>query len=170
LTKGKNSFNFETPLQFACASFDILLNTLSMTSQFPFVLLADDDPDDRDFFRVGMQRLFPQVEVLSFQDGDELLEFLNRSGLQALPDCILLDYKMPRLSGPEVLQATGIGTPYDHIPKIVWSTSQRQIDIDECLRLGAARFAIKPESGLQLDNLIKSLASYLTARNKVIFD
>lgn len=141
-----------------------------MTKEFPFVLLADDDPDDRDFFCAGMNRLFPRVEVLTFRDGDELLEFMNSSGLQ-LPGCILLDYKMPRLSGPEVLLATGIGTPYDHVPKIVWSTSQRQIDIDECLRLGATRFAVKPESGAQLDNLIKSLARYLlTPQNDVIFD
>jgi CheY-like chemotaxis protein len=132
-----------------------------MTNKFPFVLLADDDPDDRNFFCIAMQRLFPKVKVLSFQDGDELLGFLRNSGLQSLPDCILLDYKMPRLSGPEVLQATGMGTPYDQVPKIVWSTSQRQIDIDECLRLGATRFAIKPESGIQLDNLIKSLGCYL---------
>jgi CheY-like chemotaxis protein len=141
-----------------------------MTNVFPFILLADDDPDDRDFFCAGMQRLFPKVDVLSFQDGDELLEFLNNSTLQALPGCILLDYKMPRLSGPEILSATGIGTPYDHVPKIVWSTSQRQIDIDECLRLGATRFAIKPASGAQLDNLIKSLACYLlTPQNNVLF-
>jgi CheY-like chemotaxis protein len=142
-----------------------------MTKEFPFVLLADDDPDDRDFFCAGMKRLFPRVEVLSFEDGDELLEFMNNSSLRLLPCCILLDYKMPRLSGPEVLQATGMGTPFDHVPKIVWSTSQRQIDIDECLRLGATRFAVKPESGAQLDNLIKSLARYLlTSQNNVISD
>ncbi|MBN8855721.1 MAG: hypothetical protein BGO55_22915 [Sphingobacteriales bacterium 50-39] len=142
-----------------------------MTNEFPFVLLADDDPDDRDFFCAGMKRLFPSVDVVAFPDGDELLEFMNSSRLQPLPGCILLDYKMPRLSGPEVLLATGVGTPYDHVPKIVWSTSQRQIDIDECLRLGATRFAIKPESGAQLDNLIKSLACYLlTPKNNVIFD
>ena len=142
-----------------------------MTREFPFVLLADDDPDDRDFFCAGMHRLFPRVDVLSFKDGDELLAFLNDPTLQSLPGCILLDYKMPRLSGPEVLQATGVGTPYDHVPKIVWSTSQRQIDIDECLRLGATRFAIKPASGAQLDNLIRSLGCYLlTTKNHLIFD
>ena len=142
-----------------------------MTKRFPFVLLADDDPDDRDFFCAGMQRLYPQVSVRSFQDGDELLEFLLRSGLLDMPGCMLLDYKMPRLTGPEVLRATGTGTPYGEIPKIIWSTSQRQIDIDECLRLGAARFAIKPASGLQLDDLIKSLGCYLlTPKDTLIYD
>jgi len=142
-----------------------------MTREFPFVLLADDDPDDRDFFCAGMRRLFPRVDVLSFKDGDELLDYLRDPSQQSMPGCILLDYKMPRLSGPEVLQATGIGTPYDLVPKIVWSTSQRQTDIDECLRLGATRFAIKPASGAQLDNLIRSLGCYLlTTKNHLIFD
>ncbi|HEY4206177.1 MAG TPA: response regulator [Puia sp.] len=136
-----------------------------MANVFPFVLLADDDPDDRDFFCAGMQRLYPQVHVLSFQDGDDLLHFLKDSRILGLPGCILLDYKMPRLTGPDFLRATGIGTPYDQIPKIVWSTSTRQIDIDECLRLGAARFLIKPESGPQLDDLIRSLGTYLFMPN-----
>lgn len=134
-----------------------------MTNLFPFVLLADDDPDDREFFCAGMQRLYPQINVLSFPDGDDLLAFLQHSAIQGLPGCMLLDYNMPRLTGPEVLRATGTGTPYDQIPKIIWSTSTRQIDIDECLRLGATRFLIKPDSGLQLDNLIKSLGTYLLA-------
>jgi len=100
---------------------------------------------------------------------DGLLDVLGRvRGAQESARSGSLD--MPRLSGPEVLRATGIGTPYDHVPKIVWSTSQRQIDIDECLRLGATRFAIKPESGAQLDNLIRSLGCYITPQNNLIFD
>ena len=45
--------------------------------------------------------------------------------------------------------------------KIVWSTSERQKDIDVCLSLGAVRFAIKPDTGDQLDELINSLEEWL---------
>lgn len=68
---------------------------------------------------------------------------------------------MPRLTAPQVLQATGAGTRYAHIPKIVWSTSERQKDIDECLSLGAVRFAIKPATGYELNELINSLEAWL---------
>src|SRR5262245_44221754 len=128
-----------------------------MTNGFPYILLAEDDPDDRYFFCAGMERLYPEVGIYTFQDGDELLTFLESCTWPVLPACILIDYKMPRLTAPQVLQATGVGTRYAHIPKIVWSTSERQKDIDECLSLGAVRFAIKPNTGYQLDELLSSL-------------
>jgi CheY-like chemotaxis protein len=125
-----------------------------------YVLLADDDPDDRHFFCEGMRRFFPEIVIHTFQDGDELLHFLDNNPLPVLPACILLDYKMPRLTAPQVLQATGAGTRYAPIPKVVWSTSERKKDIDECLGLGAVRFVIKPDKGSQLDRLINSLGEW----------
>jgi len=138
-----------------------IIKSLIMTSRFPYILLADDDPDDRDFFVAGMQRRYPQVSIRTFQDGEELLGFLDNRTWTALPAVILIDYKMPRLSAPQVLQATGAGTRYALIPKVVWSTSQRKEDMDECLGLGAALFVIKPETGAQLDRLINSLEEWL---------
>jgi CheY-like chemotaxis protein len=121
------------------------------------MLLADDDPDDRTFFSAGMQRVYPQVKVRTFQDGDHLLEYLNHCPPAELPGCVVLDYKMPQLAAPQFLQATGPGTRYAQIPKIVWSTSQRKKDIDECLSLGARRFVIKPVTDRELDALLTSL-------------
>jgi len=132
-----------------------------MTNGSPYILLADDDPDDRDLFCEGMRRSYPHVGLHTFQDGDELLAFLASCGYPTLPACILIDYKMPRLTAPQILQVTGLGTRYAHIPKIVWSTSERQKDIDECLNLGAARFVIKPDTNYQLDELISSLEEWL---------
>ena len=132
-----------------------------MTNGFPFILLADDDPDDRAFFCSAMRNRYPQVGVYTFQDGDELLSFLDTFTWSVLPACILIDYKMPRLSAPQILRATGAGTRYARIPKVVWSTSERKEDMDECLGLGAALFAVKPETGSQLDSLINSLEEWL---------
>lgn len=132
-----------------------------MTKGFPYILLADDDPDDREFFCRGMKRRYPQVGIHSFQDGDELLNFLDNFTWAFLPACILIDYKMPRLSAPEILRATGAGTCYLWIPKIVWSTSERKKDRDECLNLGAALFVTKPETVTQLDGLIDALEQWL---------
>jgi len=131
-----------------------------MTDRFPYILLADDDHDDRDFFCAGMQRLYPQVGIRTFNDGDELLEFLHSRTWLTPPACIIIDYKMPRLTAPEILQVTGAGTPYAHIPKVVWSTSERQKDMDECLSLGASHFMIKPITDSQLDRQIKSLEEW----------
>jgi len=132
-----------------------------MTNGFPFILLADDDPDDRELFCSAMRKRYTQVGVYTFQDGDELLNFLDAFTWSVLPACILIDYKMPRLSAPQILRATGAGTRYARIPKVVWSASEQNKDMDECLGLGAALFVTKPESGSQLDNLINSLEEWL---------
>ena len=139
-----------------------------MTNGSPYILLAEDDPDDRDLFCAGMQRLYPHVDIHTFQDGDALLDFLDTCTWPALPAFILVDYKMPRFTAPQILQVTGAGTRYAHIPKIVWSTSERQKDIDECLNLGAARFAIKPDTGCKLDELINSFEEWLSNSKLII--
>jgi CheY-like chemotaxis protein len=132
-----------------------------MTDEFPYIVLADDDADDRDFFCLAMKRHYPQIGVLTFQDGDELLAFLDNCTSTGLPVCILIDYKMSRLSAPQFLQQTGTGTPFEHIPKIVWSTSERPVDSEECLGLGAIRFVVKPDSGQLLNKLMCSLEEWL---------
>ena len=140
------------------------LSALIMENGIPYIVLAEDDPDDRDLFLAGMHKLYPQIAVRSFQDGDELLEFLETCSGTALPALMLIDYKMPRLTAPQVLKATGTGTRYAHVPKIVWSTSERQKDSDECLNLGAIRFVIKPDTDYRLDELINSLGKWLNQR------
>lgn len=132
-----------------------------MTNGFPYLLLADDDPDDRELFCAAMHRFYPQVGIHTFQDGDELMDFLDNCPGSTLPACMLIDYKMPRLTAPQILQLTGADTRYACIPKVVWSTSERQQDIDECLGLGAVRFAIKPDKDAKLYELIRSLNQWL---------
>jgi len=131
-----------------------------MKTLSPLILLADDDPDDRDFFRSGLKRLYPQIELIAFNDGTNLLDFLANCAASELPDCLLFDYKMPGLMGPDLLHATGPGSRYDPIPKIIWSTTQRRKDIDECLSLGAAWFADKPVTNAELDKLLRSLEPF----------
>ena len=129
-----------------------------MNREAPNVLLADDDADDQDFFRAAMQRVFPQSEVRTFNDGNELMEYLNSCPMHSLPDSIVLDYKMLPDSAPVFLRATGAGTRYCQVTKIVWSSSHLKSNMDECLNLGANSFVIKPDTDSQLDDLLKSLA------------
>lgn len=132
-----------------------------MTNGFPYILLADDDSDDLDFFYEGMHRRYPQVGIRAFKDGEELLDFLNNCTLTILPACMLIDYKMPRFGAPQVLQATGPGTCYARVPKMVWSNSERKGVKDECFKLGAAFFVAKPATNYQLDRLIDFLEQWL---------
>ncbi len=132
-----------------------------MSRGIPLLLLAEDDADDRDFFCAGMRRIFPNVIARTFENGDTLLNYLHQCTTPELPRCMLLDYRMHPHHAPEILAATGAGTRYDLIPKIVWSTSQQHKDMDECVRLGAARFVVKPETDDQLDNLLRLFSRWL---------
>jgi CheY-like chemotaxis protein len=136
-----------------------------MTNRYPLVLLADDDTDDRHFFCSAMQRLYPHVDLCTFGDGDQVLEYLGRCNPGMLPRCILLDYNMPPFTAPQILHATGPGTQYALIPKIVWSTSRRKQEMEECLSLGATRFIIKPATDAELDEVVRSLEHWIFRQN-----
>lgn len=132
-----------------------------MTTEVPFVLLADDDPDDREFFCAGMKRLYPGLAVGTFENGDELLAYLDGCPPWDLPHLIVLDYKMEPRNAPEILIATGYSARYGHIPSIVWSTSQRDKDVQECLNFGALLFVVKPQTESEMDGLLGSFSGWL---------
>lgn len=122
-----------------------------------YILLADDDPDDQDTFSEAYIRHNPDACVQTVNDGKELLDYLNACPADELPTLILLDFKMPVLSGPEALQALASNAAYAHIPKLVWSTSVRTKDIDECIRLGAIRYFKKPSSFQELAESVRQI-------------
>lgn len=128
-----------------------------MIRQLRHVLLADDDPDDREFFISCMKALKPNVRVTVAGDCAEMLGILQKMEREDLPDILVIDYNMPKLQGPECLNAAGAATPYGRIPKVVWSTSKRREDAEKCLAVGATRFVTKPESMAALQSFINSL-------------
>lgn len=128
-----------------------------MTKRPYSIAIADDDPDDRDFFCAGLLRSFPQMTVVAFADGAHLLEYLNTRPAAEIPCGIILDYRMPALSGADVLAAIGRTARYASMSKVVWSSSALQKEIDECLGLGACRWIVKPATDAELDALIHEL-------------
>lgn len=132
-----------------------------MNSELAYITIVDDDQDDRDFLCAGMQRCFPDIAVMAFGEGSELLSYLDECHRERLPASIILDYKMPGLTGADLLRITGKGTRYSSISKIVWSTSRLRKEMDECLSLGALRWIVKPGTDDELDLAIRSLAPEL---------
>lgn len=135
-----------------------------MKAGIRYILLADDDPDDQDAFSEAFIRHNPNAFVKTVNDGKELLEWLDGCPADGLPTLIMLDYKMPVLSGPEALQVLASNAAYAHIPKLVWSSSVRTKDIDECMRLGAARYFKKPSSFQELAESIRQINEIFAAQ------
>jgi CheY-like chemotaxis protein len=132
----------------------LLKNISSMKKATPYILLAEDDHDDRDFFIEASMALHPQRPVKHVKDGKHLFEFLDSCPRDDLPNLILLDYSMPFLTAPEALQQLSASIDYAHIPTIIWSSSRRSKDINECLQLGANLYLHKPTDAKELNDLI----------------
>jgi CheY-like chemotaxis protein len=132
-----------------------------MKKASPYLLLADDDPDDQETFMEAFTRLYPQTKVQTVNDGQELFVFLDTHSPDELPVLILLDFKMPLVTGPEVLERLSDHPMYAPIPKVVWSTSERSKDIQECQRLGADAYFKKPATAKELDYIILQIDKIL---------
>src|ERR1044071_3119828 len=93
------------------------------------VLFADDDKNDRYFFRLAFEEAGLPNPLMTFTDGEEVIAFLG-TPLHASPCLLVLDLKMPRVDGFEVL---------------AWLREhQQQPDIQKALGLGAADYCVKP--------------------------
>ncbi len=107
------------------------------------VLIAEDDTVDMEL----MTRAFshpPGWEVRLAHDGEEALDLLTRSPDSWRPNLIILNLRMPKLSGHEVLEAIKQLPNIAPIPVVVWSVSCAHSDIDRAYELGAAAYFAKP--------------------------
>jgi CheY-like chemotaxis protein len=135
-----------------------------MKKKKPYIVLAEDDPDDRDMFLEEFARQNPDAVIETVTDGKELLELLNVLLPEELPTLILLDYKMPLITGPEVLQHLNSHPTYSSIPKLIWSTSIRTKDVEDCIGLGAVGYFKKPSTASEMDELVGQIDKMFTER------
>lgn len=126
----------------------------------PYILIADDDPDDLMIFGQAFEATYPGIGIVPLSDGDEVFHFLAARE-NSLPGLIVLDYNMPRMKATEVLQQLSGICRYRAIPKLVWTTSGRAFEIAKCLSLGAARVFVKPTNSTELFRIVQDLGDFL---------
>jgi CheY-like chemotaxis protein len=138
-----------------------------MTNHAPIVILmADDDPDDRMFAREALEESRVLNELRFVEDGEELLEYLNRTGRYTepgsapRPGVILLDLNMPRMDGREALAAIKSKPSLRRIPVVILTTSRTEEDIVHSYDLGVNSFITKPVTFEGLVEVMKALGRY----------
>jgi CheY-like chemotaxis protein len=130
------------------------------------ILLADDDPDDRQLTRDAFAENRLANVLNTVDDGEELLEYLQRRGRYAdqrnepLPGLILLDLNMPRKDGREALKEIKADPNLRRIPIVVLTTSKAEEDILRTYDLGVNSYITKPVTFKSLVELIKLLGRY----------
>jgi CheY-like chemotaxis protein len=133
----------------------------------PYILLADDDPDDRDSLIHSFVQQNPGVRVVAFGDGQELLIFLETCPDNELPVLILMDYKMPYSTAADILERLAAYPRYASIPKLVWSTSGRAEYVDRCVQHGASQYFTKPNSLPELASIVDRMTRLFRTRQSV---
>jgi CheY-like chemotaxis protein len=127
----------------------------------PYILVADDDPDDLFFFMTKFCLKYPGYRVETFTDGNQVLEFLSVKSDDDLPRMVLLDYKMPLVSGIEVLRTLYADRRFQGLPVAIWTTSERTLEAEECKRFGATGYFVKPNSENELEPIIDEIIHLL---------
>ena len=144
-----------------------------MTVHTPTVLLVDDDPFVARLVQRAFSRSGVQVSVLRLQNGDEAVSYLRGEApydnrvLHPMPEVMLLDIKLPRRSGFEVLQWVRTRTDaLRRMPIVMLTSSTHSIDINRAYDLGANSYVSKPESSNQLNELVRLFTSYWLKTNQ----
>ena len=130
----------------------------------PIVLLmADDDPDDRELAREALTESRVKNELRFVEDGEQLMDYLYRRGEFAdapRPGLILLDLNMPRKDGREALREIKADKDLRRIPVVILTTSRAEEDMISGYDLGAASYISKPVTFESLVELMKAIDHY----------
>ncbi|MGE5343585.1 MAG: response regulator [Candidatus Omnitrophota bacterium] len=130
------------------------------------ILLADDDPEDRQMILEAFNENRLANNFHSVEDGEELMDYLYYRDKYVdpmnapRPGLILLDLNMPRKSGQEALAEIKKDPELKRIPVVVLTTSKMEEDVIRSYDLGVSGFIIKPVTFSGLVEAIKSLGQY----------
>ncbi|MBO3099696.1 response regulator [Gelidibacter pelagius] len=129
-----------------------------MREDYTYVVLADDDEDDRLFFTEAFEELKMKTKVDIYKDGVDLMNALNQSD-SVLPNILFLDLNMPMKSGLECLKEIKDNQRFKDIAIAIYSTSASEEDIEDTFVNGANIYIKKPNN---FNNLKKILSDVVT--------
>jgi CheY-like chemotaxis protein len=136
------------------------------------ILLVEDNPDDEALAIRALKRHHIGNEIVVAHDGVEALDYLFGTGIYAgrdvkiKPTVVLLDLKLPRIDGLEVLQRLRQDTRTRIVPVVVMTTSSEEQDRIDSYQLGCNSFIRKPVDFMQFSEAIRQLGMYWLLLNE----
>jgi CheY-like chemotaxis protein len=130
------------------------------------ILMADDDPDDRQLTREAFEENHLANELRFVEDGEELLDYLNQRGKYSdpanapWPSIILLDLNMPRMDGRTALRELKKDPRFRGIRVVIMTTSKAEEDVVRSYDLSAASYITKPVTFERLVEVVRALGKY----------
>ena len=136
------------------------------------ILLVEDNPDDEELTTRALRRAKIANEIVVARDGSEAVEFLFGEGkhagrdLSRMPAVILLDLKLPKLSGFEVLERLRADPRTSLIPTVILTSSSEEEDMLRSYQSGANSYVRKPVESGAFISAVGQLGSYWTLINQ----
>lgn len=141
-----------------------------MKTEVKRILIVDDSPNDVELTKAVLTQNNLANEIIVAEDGEEALDYLYKRGKftneNSNPAVILLDMKMPKMNGIEVLKIIRTDRQFSAIPIIMLTSSREERDLVESYRYGANSYVVKPVDIPQFIDAIKTLGQYWIVINQ----
>ncbi|MFN8285231.1 MAG: response regulator [Chitinophagales bacterium] len=130
------------------------------------ILVVEDNPYEADLVKRCLKKLLPPERIAHIEDGAQALDFIFARGDYAfregagLPRLILLDIKLPKVTGLEILAQIRANAATQQVPVVVFSSSREMRDLTEAYKYGANSYVVKPIDFGELENVITSIVRY----------
>ena len=136
------------------------------------ILLAEDNPNDVELTLAALNEQNLANRVVVVHDGVEVMEYLHCKGnfknrAKGNPAVLLLDIKMPRMDGIEVLLAIRSDPRIKTIPVVMLTSSREEPDLKRCYELGANAYVVKPVDFKEFMDAIKHLGVFWALINEL---
>lgn len=135
------------------------------------ILLVEDNPNDLELTLIALERTQLANEVIVVRDGEEAIEYLFQRGRyenrpDGNPAVVLLDLKLPKVDGLEVLREVRSDTGKKSIPVVMLTSSKEETDLLRSYELGANAFVVKPVEFKQFVEAIADLGVFWAVLNE----
>jgi CheY-like chemotaxis protein len=135
------------------------------------ILLVEDDPKDVELTLTGLAEYNLANEVVVAHDGEEALDYLHRRGAyenrsNGNPAVVLLDLKLPKINGFEVLEKIRADESLRFLPVVVLTSSHEERDLVASYKLGVNAYVVKPVDFHQFVNAVKELGVFWAVINE----
>lgn len=140
------------------------------------ILLVEDNPHDAEMILETLSQQDISTRVHAISDGAEALDYLfGPQGCLAkaevrLPKLILLDLKLPKVSGLEILKRIKSDKRTMHVPTVIFTSSSESQDRSESYELGANSYIVKPMDADMFSRYVRDIGEYWLSMNSTIHD
>jgi CheY-like chemotaxis protein len=136
------------------------------------ILLVEDNPMDLDLTLQALEGNGVANPIVACRDGEEALEYMNKHrspGDLQVPIVVLLDLRLPKVDGIEVLKQARSDPVWRQVPIVVMTTSRESRDIEAAYGLGVNSYIVKPVDFLTFTEVVKSIKVYWLLTNEPPF-